>query len=59
MAQLPYATKWILSFQASDFTVLSCQGLVTECVIAMLRDLMLPLKENFGQETKSGIITAY
>lgn len=34
-------------------------SLMTVCINAMLKDLMLPLKEHFGQETKSGKITAY
>lgn len=34
-------------------------SLVTACMKAMLKDLMLPPKKHFGQEIKSGKITVY
>lgn len=59
MVQLSYSTKWMFPFQASGFSVLSCQGLVTVRINAPLKDSVLPLNEHFGQETKNGKVKTY
>ncbi|EOA97499.1 E3 ubiquitin-protein ligase parkin [Anas platyrhynchos] len=45
--------------EASGFSVLSCQGLVTVRINAPLKDSVLPLNEHFGQETKNGKVKTY